>query len=178
MAQFFRSQRGRPKLGHEGYIYQCQRETEHEILWRCEAREKKEKCPAKAKSMGNIVTILKAHNHPPDYANVEKEILKRNIIDNAAAQGLSTTSDLTGIISSLPNTLASKMPTLDCMKRAIRRRQNVAAQSNRSTAPTFEGLLPTSTGTDYYSSISENATATAGSMDIFINSQNQLFDAK
>uniref|UniRef100_A0A914Y497 Uncharacterized protein n=1 Tax=Panagrolaimus superbus TaxID=310955 RepID=A0A914Y497_9BILA len=128
--------------------------------------------------MGNIVTILRPHNHPPDYANVEKEILKRNIIDNAAAQGLSTTLDLTGIISSLPNSLASKMPTLDCMKRAIRRRQNISVQSNRS----MEGPLPTSTGTDYYSSISENATS--GSMDIFINNHqhhnlhNPLFDAK
>uniref|UniRef100_A0AC34GMV1 Uncharacterized protein n=1 Tax=Panagrolaimus sp. ES5 TaxID=591445 RepID=A0AC34GMV1_9BILA len=47
----------------------------------------------------------------------------------------------------------------------------------------MEGPLPTSTGTDYYSSISDNAIG-GGSMDIFINnhqqhhSQNQLFDAK
>uniref|UniRef100_A0AC34GMX9 Uncharacterized protein n=1 Tax=Panagrolaimus sp. ES5 TaxID=591445 RepID=A0AC34GMX9_9BILA len=47
----------------------------------------------------------------------------------------------------------------------------------------MEGPLQTSTGTDYYSSISENALG-GGSMDIFINnhqqhhSQNQLFDAK
>lgn len=71
--QFFTSQKGGMKLGHEGYIYVKDGKSGEKTYWRCADRS----CKGRAITEGqSFIKRSREHIHAPDPAKLEVKILK------------------------------------------------------------------------------------------------------
>lgn len=63
------SQKGKPQLSHEGYIYVEEKKLANKVYWRCKHYTSYNKCPGRAHTLQNsnttMVLVKHAHNHDP-----------------------------------------------------------------------------------------------------------------
>ena len=72
--EFVKSQRGKPKLKHEGYLYCLLRENDRLKTWRCD----KIQCKAIATTFEGNVFTTREHLHEPDMKHSEQlKVLKK-----------------------------------------------------------------------------------------------------
>lgn len=85
MAEFFKSQRGKPKLAYQGYCYTENGKStakEGERYWRCD-QYTPSKCRGRAiTDSSNQVTVTGAHEHLPDPLDVQVSVTHNTSADN------------------------------------------------------------------------------------------------
>ena len=77
--QFFLSQRGKPKVGYNGFSYNKKVEMDGSIEWRCDNRS----CPGQLFTIDNHARLARPHNHESDYSALDVAILKSKIKERA-----------------------------------------------------------------------------------------------
>ena len=78
--EFVKSQRGKPKLKHEGYLYCLLLEKDGLKTWRCEKRQ----CKAIATTFEENVFTTREHLHEPDMKHSEQLKVLEKMKENAA----------------------------------------------------------------------------------------------
>jgi hypothetical protein len=69
---FSKSERGKDKLHFSGFSYNLRKQLELYSHWRCVDR----KCSGSCMLENNIITILKEHNHEPDFLKTREDEIK------------------------------------------------------------------------------------------------------
>ena len=78
--EFVKSQRGKPKLKHEGYLYCLLRKKDGLKTWRCDKRQ----CKAIATTFEDNVFTTREHLHEPDMKHSEQVKVLEKMKEKAA----------------------------------------------------------------------------------------------
>lgn len=138
MLHFLTSERSKPKLTHEGYIYQYKsQKTDGDITWRCERNNKHHRdkgmgCSALASTSGtspsSILRWARDHTHPPNSSKVKAKVICQEAKERATAEPTATPHLIMtdSLISATPDVNLS-LPQPGSLKRNILRKRQAAA---------------------------------------------------
>lgn len=120
MAEFMQSEKGKPMLLLDGFLYVKDKQVWTKIYWKCQHFAKK--CKGYAITVdGNIRAFSGEHNHTGDPINVEvRQFLERVKTDAKTTRDsphyiiLNVTSEISGVA-------APAVPLTSSIKRSIRR---------------------------------------------------------
>ena len=129
--KFVSSEKGRPKLLLDGYLYYKDKQVQERVYWKCE-RFRNIKCGARVVTeCDSVLSMRSEHNHIGDAAHVEAEKVMTVIRDAAR----NTRDTPTYIVSSASigasQGAVAKLPSVSNMKRTIR---NVRVKENAGPA--------------------------------------------
>ena len=117
--EFVKSQRGKPKLKHEGYLYCLLREKDRLKTWRCDKRQ----CKAIATTFEDNVFTTREHLHEPDMKQSEQlkvlEMMKEKA-PNCNEQPRKIVQDTTATIM---HECAVALPKYKSLARSIQRQR-------------------------------------------------------
>jgi hypothetical protein len=119
---FVSSQKRKPKIIHNGYIYVFQKDLANEIRsYECELRRKGH-CKAKIKvDFGDeIVGEINEHTHPPSQVKIELAKVKSLIKDQAETTHETPQNIIANQLATTSAAAAANLPRIDHIKRTIR----------------------------------------------------------
>lgn len=79
------SQKGKPQLSHQGFIYVEEKKTPHKVYWRCKHYTSYTKCPGRLHAQLNKFTnhteliIKHNHNHEPNFV-LKRRTQRREVV--------------------------------------------------------------------------------------------------
>lgn len=118
----FQSEKGKPMLAYEGYIYTLERQTEAKKIFRCQNRDCKGRCHTNP-SVDAIVSAPTDHCHAPNPHRLPVVELKNKIKSRAGDSEEPSSTILHNMIRSFPLDAAGQLPKSDTLLRTIRRQR-------------------------------------------------------
>lgn len=151
--EYVLSEKGKPKIVKDGYLYNRDKVLNNKTFWKCE-KFAVFKCRARLHTVNeNIVKFLGDHNHAADVAGVKA----RQVVNSVKQQAANTQESCQQLVSTavvgVSSAVAARLPSKNTMKRTIRRiRQHEPTRANPTSLDDFDvpdELKTTCTGTDF-----------------------------
>ena len=117
--EFVKSQRGKPKLKHEGYLYSLLRENDGLKTWRFDKRQ----CKAIATTFEDNVLTTRKHLHEPDMKHSEQLKVLEKMRGKAANSNKQPTKIVVDTTSTITRVCAVALPKYKSLARSIQRQR-------------------------------------------------------
>lgn len=139
--QFVLSEKGKPRLINDGYVFYKDKETDEKTYWKC-SHFQKFKCPARISTTDDqISSQSKEHNHSGDAASLQASEYV-NLMKEQAVKSLDSPHQIISKISEfVPSQIAPKLPTIPSMKKTIRYSRNKENELPPTSPNTAEELI-------------------------------------
>lgn len=141
--EYITSQKGKPKLVFENFIFVKDKSAENTIYWKCEMFN--DKCKSRihvSKETEEILKTVGCHNHRPVLAKIKaSKILtgiKRKATDTVEAPGQIIASASVGIHLAV----AAKLPNIKLMKKTVRRARAATNDHPNNTLHPEDLIIP------------------------------------
>jgi FLYWCH zinc finger domain len=128
------SEKGKPMLGYEGFLYTLDRQTEAKMIFRCQNRDCKGRCHTNP-IMDAIVSGPTEHCHAPNHDHIPVVELRNQIKSRSADSEEPSSAILHTAIRSFPLDSSGQLPKTETLLRTIRRQR-------QGEAPNPDNLLP------------------------------------
>ena len=129
--EYLTSQRGKPKVSSQGYVYVFRRETLTGSSYRCETRT----CPGSICIMDGRLFNIRDHTHQPCYTNAGVQLLKEKIKNRALETTEKPNETINKYMIGENQYLAGEMPPyrqiVDGIT-AVRRRKGIIIPKNKN----------------------------------------------
>jgi hypothetical protein len=130
-AVFVRSEKGKPCLVYNGYIYLVDRQTETSTTWRCEM--KNEHCKGRLRQVDNDFLDVKlhvldsphGHNHAANHARAERRIVQSSMYEQASTPGLSARTVWNTAAATTTAVGILHIPSISSFSRSISRKRKI-----------------------------------------------------
>ncbi|CAM4825423.1 unnamed protein product [Rotaria magnacalcarata] len=116
------SEKGKPLLLHEGYIYSVERTTTTKLIFRCQNRDCIARCHTNL-SMDAFLSLPTAHCHAPHSDRVSVIQLKNEIKTRVVMTDKSSSSIINSALRTYPLSAAGELPRSDGLSLTIRRQR-------------------------------------------------------
>ena len=117
--EFVKSQRGKPKLKHQGYFYCLLREKDGIKTWRCDKRQ----CRAIATTFEDNVLTTREHLHEPDMKHSDQLNVSEKIKEKAANSNTQPRNIVQDTTATFTRECAVAMPKYKSLVRSIQRQR-------------------------------------------------------
>ena len=117
--EFVKSQRGKPKLKHEGYLYCLLREKDGLKTWRCEKRQ----CKPIATTFEENVFTTREHLHEPDMKYSEQLKVLEKMKEKAANSNEQPRKIVQDTTATITSDCAVALPKYKSLARSIQRQR-------------------------------------------------------
>ena len=117
--EFVKSQRGKPKLKHEGYLYCLLREKDGLKTWRCDKRQ----CKAIATTFEDNVFTTREHLHEPDMKHSEQLKVLETMKEKAANSNEQPRKIVQDTTATITSECAVALPKYKSLARSIQRQR-------------------------------------------------------
>ena len=120
------SQRGVPKLSHEGYLYHKEKESSNgTIYWECEWRKQK-CCRGRIHTIENAIKkVVGVHTcQAPNAERIEVSVVTTKIKCQASHSTESIRNIISTQVSTLTESASSQISSIQCLKRSVQRERN------------------------------------------------------
>ena len=128
------SEKGKPMLGYEGFIYTLERQTEAKMIFRCQNRDCKGRCHTNP-IMDAILSGPTEHCHAPNPDRIPVVELRNLIKSRAGDSEEPSSAILHSAIRSFPLGSAGQLPNNETLLRTIRRQRRVQAHNPDNGLP-------------------------------------------
>ncbi|CAF1433378.1 unnamed protein product [Rotaria sp. Silwood1] len=128
------SQKGKPLVVYDGFIYTLERQTTIKCIFRCQDRDCKARCHTNL-TMDSFLSEPTKHSHPPNPERIPALELKTEIKIKAATSDEASSSILHSSMRSLPLNAVSNLPKDDSLMRSIRRQRSSPYSDPNSRLP-------------------------------------------
>ena len=117
--EFVKSQRGKPKLKHESYLYCILREKDGLKTWRCEKRQ----CKAIATTFEENVFTTREHLQEPDMKHSEQRKVLEKMKEKAANSNVQPRKTVQETTATITSKCAMALPKYKSLARSIQRQR-------------------------------------------------------
>ena len=128
------SEKGKPLLGYEGFIYTLDRQTEAKMIFRCQNRDCKGRCHTNS-IMDAIVSGPTEHCHAPNHDRIPVVELRNQIKSRSGDSEEPSSVILHSAIRSFPLDSAGQLPNTETLLRTIRRQRQGEASNPDNGLP-------------------------------------------
>ncbi|XP_068205453.1 uncharacterized protein [Palaemon carinicauda] len=138
------SKRGKEKFHHDGFIYIFDKSSKSDPsikFWRCEQRGR---CNGRIHTRkSNVIKNMNEHTHSASAASVQVVKVKVNL-KHCAEESQEVPSVLINeCIAGVPLSVQASLPTLDSMKKIIRRKRNDISLAPANPTDLLQLAIPT-----------------------------------
>uniref|UniRef100_A0A1I8BED6 FLYWCH-type domain-containing protein n=1 Tax=Meloidogyne hapla TaxID=6305 RepID=A0A1I8BED6_MELHA len=122
---FTTTTRGKQMLVHKGYRYIRDYGKADRIYWACKEYKTNEKCPGRAKTVGNDVFVTQPHSCVPSLTLIEATRIRNKILQTAKNSNESPKAVINECLAGASHAVIATLPKLSSLATTIKRKRRL-----------------------------------------------------